>query len=312
MSTIRCAGVNMSGELGIGSMTDTTTLTDVALSNVTGVAIGRYHACAWRPETTTGAHDQIVCWGDNTSGQLGDGSTASRNAPIVALHVGQTNAAFQVAVGVDSSCAILAPDHSVWCWGNDASGQTGGSDFSIHTLPIEVLDNTGAPLTGVRALTSAPTGYCSIVGDPATAGGGQVWCWGVNAAGEIAPASCCTRTSSAVRVGTLTGVVRVSLSIAHACALLTDHSVWCWGSNRFGQLGNGTGMPIQGSPPVRVLGPASVGFLSATDVVVTNYATCAIASPPDGNVYCWGSNGDLVLGYPGATTMLAPGGRVAF
>jgi hypothetical protein len=115
-----------------------------------------------------------------------------------------------------------------------------------------------------------------------------------------------------MRVGTLTGATRVSTSPTHSCAVLSDHSLWCWGANLYGDLGNGTSVPRSGSPPVRVLGPGSLGFFSAVDVVSTFYSTCAIATLPDGNAYCWGAAADFTLGYPGATGMSAPAGRVAF
>lgn len=263
------------------------------------IATGATHACALLDDHS------VKCWGGNDSGQLGRGDTLAlgfaagqMGDALPPVNVGAGQKAIGVAAGGGHSCAVLA-DHSVKCWGANDSGQLGIGDTKDHgdganemgdKLPVVNL-GTGRTALGIAAGVSHT---CALLDDH------SVKCWGANGSGQLGIESLPNRGSAAadmgdalpaVKLGTGRTALRISAGGAHTCALLDDHSVKCWGSNDYGQLGSGDtvtrgrfdGEMGDARPPVD-LGTGR----TALRVVAGLRHTCAVLD--DHSVKCWGGN----------------------
>ena len=224
-----------------------------------GVTAGGAHSCA------LGVDGSVWCWGGNIAGQLGTGDKTDRHTPTAV--VGLPRPALQITAGGYHTCAIL-DDHSLWCWGNNASGQLGTNGPDSIT-PVEVT-----ALTNVAQISAGAWHTCAVLGD------GSAWCWGANAEGRLGIGSAGPPEPLPQAVVGLTGpAVEVAAGWFDSCARMADHSTACWGANNDGQLGTGDNMQQLAAVPVVGLGASahvSVGFLE----------TCAITD--DGGVSCWG------------------------
>jgi alpha-tubulin suppressor-like RCC1 family protein len=195
------------------------------------VTAGAHHACA----TTRDA--AALCWGDNTWGQAaGGGATARAPVPVAGL-----DGVSHVTAGSRHTCASRR-DGSLWCWGENGSGQIGDGTTDDRKAPTRVPG-----LDHVAGVAPADGFTCAWTDD------GAAWCWGDNHAGQLGDGTTQSRLSP-VRVRGLAGVVEVAAAAnagwSHACARVRDGSLWCWGNNEHGQLGDGTTTPRL--TPVRV------------------------------------------------------------
>jgi alpha-tubulin suppressor-like RCC1 family protein len=254
---------------------------------------------------------QVKCWGSNWSGQLGYGNLEHIGDDELPSSIGTVSVtatpgvtATQLATG-GHTCALLSDD-SVKCWGYGSYGELGyGNSRSVgdDELPSEVGSVIVTSAAGVRVKQLACGAYhtCAVLSD------GTVKCWGNGLYGSLgygnsgyvgideSPAAV-----GPVSVTTTPGVraEQVVTGSGHSCALLSDHSVRCWGLGRSGQLGYGNIKNIGDNEL-----PSSVNAVSVTsrpDVFVTSlvagaYHTCALLS--DGLIKCWGSNVENELGY---------------
>jgi alpha-tubulin suppressor-like RCC1 family protein len=232
-----CWGYNYSGQLGDGTTTDSNVPVQVtgliAASGAATISAGDYHSCA---VTSTGV---VKCWGDNRSGELGDGSTASSSVPVGV--VGLTGAQ-AVAAGGGYTCAV-APASGARCWGSNGYGQLGDGSITSSPVPVGVV-GLGAGVSGVSAGSWRHS--CAVTS------GGVAQCWGSSIYGQLGDGG---TTSSSVPVGVVglgSGVAAVSAGGSHSCALTTLGAVRCWGSNDSGQLGDGTA--TASAIPVAVFG----------------------------------------------------------
>lgn len=203
--------------------------------------------------------------------------------PLRALAAGPSCSAATIANGGDSSLALTS-DGSVLAWGNNTNGQLGNGNTLSYSAP-----------------TQGPTGpFASLAGSAAATGGGSVWTWGYNDYGELGngtPDSSPHPNPS--RVPNLTGVIQIS-EATQVLALTWNGTVWAWGRNNNGQVGNGT--TTDSAMPVEVLGPSGSGFLSGiVKVVAGGGDEFSLALKADGTVWSWGSNsfGQLGNGNPG-------------
>jgi alpha-tubulin suppressor-like RCC1 family protein len=294
--TVRCWGRNVDGANGDNSTTNNSIPTPVRtntlaiLSSVTSLSVGAYHACA-----VVGGN--VYCWGQNLYGQLGHNSNVSKSTAY--LVTGITNAT-SVGAGGYHSCALL-DDRTVKCWGHNAQGQLGDNTVTERWTPVSV-----SGLTNVTALTVGSRYNCALLTDS------TVRCWGHNATGQLGDNSTTNRTTS-VAVSGLTNVAKIAASVDHynwhdnwgsTCALKTDGTVWCWGHNGQGQLGDNTWtdrlLPVQVQRDDNNDGTCTEGALTnATDITIGARVGCAILS--DTSLRCWGYNGSYKLGEGGTT-----------
>ncbi len=220
-----CWGANNEGQLGLGTTDDTPHPTHTWIaghSGVVKVASGFGFTCMMR------SAGEVLCWGDNYFGQLGDGTTTDRTRPIgVALPA----PAVDLFAGQDHACALLG-DGTPRCWGANRDGSLGDGTFDRRVRPVALL----LP-SGVRIRTMA-LGQSHSCGVSTT---GELYCWGSNFRGELGLGREALYSAPVPqRVPGLTNVADATLGWTHSCVRRNDGTVWCWGSNEFGQLGNGS------------------------------------------------------------------------
>jgi alpha-tubulin suppressor-like RCC1 family protein len=261
--SVRCWGGNDSGQLGDGSNASsfTTTVAVTGLSNAVAVAAGRKHTCALQ------SGGGLRCWGDNSTGQLGNGSLVNSTTSVAVTGLSD---AIAVTAGEAHACALL-PSGSVHCWGSNEFGQLGNGTTSTYALnPTAVLG-----LTDAVALSAGFSHTCALQHS------GAVRCWGDNASGQLGNGSTATAVVSPVTVSGLSDAVAVAAGWVHTCAVQASGSVRCWGNNHFGQWGDGS--TVDKATPVAAQG------LTDTVAVAAGFAhTCALQS--SGSVRCWGEN----------------------
>jgi alpha-tubulin suppressor-like RCC1 family protein len=233
----------------------------------TAVAAGIYHTCAL---TNGGA---VWCWGDNSDGQLGDGTTTGRLTPVAVS--GLASGVVAVAAGADHTCAVTSGG-ALQCWGRNDYGQLGDGTTTARLTPATV-SGLGS---GVLAVAASADHTCAVTS------GGAVWCWGYNVNGELGDGTTTQRLTPVAVSGLGSGVVAVAAggpwAYSHTCAVTSGGAVQCWGYNYYGQLGDGT--------QTRRTTPTAVSGLSSGVVAVAAGAnhTCAVTN--GGAVWCWGEN----------------------
>jgi alpha-tubulin suppressor-like RCC1 family protein len=259
-----------------------------------GIAVGDAHACA--PQSDGG----VSCWGSNSDGQLGDGTSVTRAEPSSSVP-GLPAAAF-VATGGKQSCAIVAG--GVRCWGR---GLLGNATQDSSATPVVVVrmggghpPSSSVPFDGAVALSLGESHSCALRTD------GTVWCWGDGTDGQLghwySPAGGQRAQVVVVSMpgGTfanLTGAVAIASGGAHSCALLSSGQVYCWGAQSEGQLGNDTPLSSPSALPVRVSALGTDAEAALTNVVAIDAGgahSCAVLK--DGTVRCWGRNDSGELG----------------
>ena len=168
------------------------------------------------------------CWGDNTSYRLGNGSMSAGVFSTPQSVVGLTGVT-SVAAGEEYACALLSGG-TVYCWGNNTYGQLGNTSIALGT-PNAVQVNG---VTTATAITAGENFACALLS------GGIVQCWGDNGAGQLGNGGAANMGIQFPSVTGITNAIAVAAGSVHACALLADHTVRCWGDNAQGQLGDGT------------------------------------------------------------------------
>jgi len=279
---VKCWGSNSNGQLGDGSTAARSIPVDViGLSNgVRALTAGSYHTCALMSGGT------VKCWGSNSDGQLGDGSTTSRSTPVDVAGLGGNVIA--LAAGAYHTCALTAGG-GVKCWGQNEVGQLGDGTTTQRTTPVDVIGMG----SGVVALASA-SGFhtCAL-----TTGGGAK-CWGHNYGGQLGDGTTAQRNTPVDVIGLGSGVIALSAGGFHTCALIAGGEAKCWGENYYGQLGNGTN--TWHYTPVSVS-----GLGSGVVALVAGYSdTCAVTA--SGSAKCWGFNDSGQIGDGTTTTHNAP------
>ena len=280
--TDRNIPVRVKGENGIGY-----------LEGVIAVTAGSYHTVAAKNDGT------VWAWGNNGNGQLGDGtSVTNRNLPVRVIQEkgagGNPDVPLEgviaVAAGGEHTVALKA-DGTLWAWGYNSSGQLGdGTSVTNRNLPVRVIQKKGAggnpdvPLKGVIAVVAGRDCTVAIKDD-------GLWAWGENNMGQLGngttedkntPVRVLQGVSVNLNGSTyLEGVIAVAAGGEHTVALKADGSLWAWGWNYYGQLGNGT--TEDKNTPVRVGTDTNWASVS-----VGNFHT--IASKRDGTLWAWGDN----------------------
>jgi len=285
---VQCWGNNGAGQLGDNSTTNRYTPVPVEglSSGVAAVSTGYDHACAL---TEAGA---VWCWGFNSEGQLGNGTTVNSLVPTPVS--GLSSGVKSIAAGTTHNCAITQAG-GLKCWGYNGYGQLGdGTSGSFETEPVQV----DGLLSGVMAVSVGQFHTCAITD------AGAAKCWGRNTDGQLGNGnSPSVSTTPSSVVGLSSGATAITSGRYHSCALIGTGSVKCWGDNSEGQLGDGT--TDDSDTPVIVSGlPAGL-----TDIDAGWNQSCALTAA--GAPKCWGDNGTGQLG-TGATSAnsLSPVGVV--
>lgn len=267
---VKCWGNNQFGYLGDGTTETRDIPTDVVGlgSGVVDVAVGSEHGCALTDQGV------VKCWGRNTYGEVGDGTTQIRLEPVRV--VGLPKGVKDISAGNGSTCVITASD-TVKCWGDNEQGQLGTDAVTASPSPVLVEGVSGTPV----ALASGNRHSCVVLV------GGGLQCWGQNGDGQLGTGDTDNRFE-ATDVQMADPVSTVSPGIWHTCAVTESGAPWCWGQNEDGQLGDGT---TEG----RLLPTAVTGGLAGvTDIAAGIQHTCAVDGA--GAAWCWGNDYSGVLG----------------
>ncbi|MDR0770845.1 MAG: hypothetical protein LBE75_06555 [Burkholderiales bacterium] len=233
-----------------------------------------------------GADGLAYCWGNNTHGQLGNGSTTDSSVPVAVDTTGALSGQTikQIATGHVHTCALAADDQA-YCWGYNAFGQLGNNSATASPVPVAV--NTDGALSG-QPLKQIAAGYlhtCALAADD------RAYCWGDNDSGKLGNNSTADSTVpvAVVTSGALSGqtLKQIVAGSYHTCALAADDRAYCWGGNNHGQLGNNsthTPSPV----PVAVDTAGALSGQTLKQIATNDRHTCALAA--DDQAYCWGRN----------------------
>lgn len=263
-------GRSLFGELGDGSTNwgaltseSTVPVQVIGLNSVKSLGGRGYHDLAERTDGT------IWAWGDNQSGELGNGLFFyGTNRPVQVI--GLTNPV--VITGGGFYSAALMADGTVRTWGNNAYGQCGDGTTSNHSTCIQVPG-----LSNVVSLSGGWTHVLAVKSD------GTAWTWGDNGLGEVGNGTSQTPQLTPVQVAGLSNVVAVSGGDYSSLARLAGGTIWTWGYNAYGQLGIGSSDTAAHPLPVKVPGLSNIVVSAARDYH-------CIYVKRDGTVWVWGDN----------------------
>lgn len=256
---MRCWGNNVHGQLGNGGNQGSATPVEPTGwsggATILDFAAGDSHTCV------NGSGGKLSCWGENVYGQLGLDNTTNFNLSQPVREIiagGSAHKASFVVAGADHACALYSSG-AVACWGRFYDKKPQGILGFSNPLRI------------------AAGGNQTCVGEA----GGTVKCWRMRYGSQPNPT-------------VVPGVAakRIAVGRAHACAINQADAVQCWGSNTWGQLGNGNRWPTKAVVTVARSGP----FVAAVEIAAGLNHTCALLS--SGAVECWGSNSDAQTGDP--------------
>ena len=272
---LKCWGLNTFGQLGVNYQPISPNPIPVpGMASLTTLGTGGAYTCG----TSTSANGAVLCFGSNGKGQLGNGTTNATSSPV---SVSAMSGATAVTAGDAHACAIVSSGNQIKCWGYNGYGGLGNGTLGSSTsTPTDV---TGI-ITGATAVSAGGNHTCAIVS-------GGVLCWGEGSSGKLGRGGIdeSNANSPVSAFGLTSNMTKISAGPVHTCALSTvsGGSVYCWGSNGFGQLGGGS-VGGSSSTPNLVSGLGSV-----TSIAVGSNHTCALLS---GAVWCWGNNGTGQLG----------------
>lgn len=230
----------------------------------------------------------IYCWGDDSEGQIGNGSKGGGAQPNLAT-VAQVRFD-SITVGGHHACA-LSTTKQVYCWGDDGAGQLGDDRKVNSTTPIPIASSLA-----FSSITAGDNHTCGIAG-------GQVYCWGDNAQGQLGIGTVGDSSDVPVAVASNASFVAITAGAKHTCALTTSGTAMCWGSDLAGQAGPGSAGQIAAAP-------ATVGGETFTRISAGKSHTCALTST--GSAFCWGSDAMGQAGGTASSSAAAVSGGLTF
>ncbi|ETR71089.1 MAG: hypothetical protein OMM_08341, partial [Candidatus Magnetoglobus multicellularis str. Araruama] len=266
-------GQNYDGKLGNGTTFSKNNPVQVSgLKNITMISSRESHNLVIKDNCS------VWAWGDNHYGQLGIGSTTNRFSPVQINELAQIN---MITSGHFHNFA-RKNDGSIWAWGMNCYGQLGDETNIDRKNPVQVSE-----LSDVNLITAGRMHSIASKVD------GSVWAWGNNSYCQIGNGTNIRRNYPIpMKIPELSEIIAVSTGGNHSLAIKDNGSVWAWGANYYGQLGDGTN--IDQSTPEQVNGLSQIVMIVAGD-----YHSLAIKS--DGSVWAWGRNNCGQLG-DGTTT----------
>jgi alpha-tubulin suppressor-like RCC1 family protein len=269
-------GNNGSGQLGLNTTTNVSSPVQVgALSVWTQISCGYTHTAALQNNGT------LWSWGSNGSGQLGLNTSTNYSSPV---QVGALSVWTQVSCGYYNTAA-LQNNGTLWAWGNNSNGQLGQGNITNRSSPVQV--GALSIWTSVTSFNFSPT--TTAIGNT-----GILWMWGLNNYGQLGQQNT-TNYSSPVQItasavppisGNWTNI-SVNSTSASALALQSAGTLWAWGYNAYGQLGN--------SNTTSQSSPVQIGALTLwKQIAAGGYSGYAIQS--NGTLWAWGLNSQGQLG----------------
>jgi alpha-tubulin suppressor-like RCC1 family protein len=279
--TVQCWGDDWAGQIGDGANTNNDRLipTQVeGLEDAVFVETGDSHACAAR------SSGEVVCWGSNATGQIGDGSAAIRLTPV-AISSLNSGVAF-ITVGAAHAC-VITNSGGVKCWGNNKYGQLGDGTYIDRLTPVDVvgINNPVISLSAGEYHTCAVSSIHSLV------------CWGYNGYGQLGNSTRNNSPYPVLETWHKSYWTSVAAGGNHTCATLNVHTAYgnvrCWGRGHKGQLGYDTNKGFYPAPMYIENGV----YIWVTQLAAGEDFTCALTGETAPHrVVCWGNNHDGELG----------------
>ena len=300
-----CWGYASDGQIG----QTTNSPTPLRVGSETGwlrISLGAYHSCG----ILQGA---LFCWGWNEDAQLGNGTTTNTSSPA---RVGQATDWTDISLGTYHTCGVQGG--GMYCWGQNYNNQLGDGTIETRATPTAVGSDTDWQAVGVSSFGSCglrpgelscwgidvkglagrkmtanrwSTHYCIVTTDD------RLFCWGGNGDGQLGLGD----TGAHPYLNAVPDLDGVTLDAAaegaSTCAVKTDGTVWCWGDNSYGQLGDGAS--LDSSVPQAVSGLADI-----VQIAMGERHVCALEA--DGTLWCWGFNDAGQLGDGSLTTRRTP------
>jgi hypothetical protein len=260
-------GNNADGQLGDNTQTSRSSPVQTITygANWKSVAVGYAHTAAIKTDGT------LWNWGKNNYGQSGDNTVALKSSPVQTTAFG-TN--WKNVASGNLHCAAIKTDGTLWCWGRGDNGALGDNDGNAKSSPVQTITYA----------TNWKSVACGIDYTAAIKTDGTLWAWGDNYAGQLGDNTSNDKSSPVQTVARGTNWKQVSCKSRHTSAIKTDGTLWLWGSNNFGQLGDNTN--TYRSSPVQTF----TGGINWKQVSCGLYHTAA--TKIDGTLWGWGS-GDM-------------------
>lgn len=263
-------GFNGDGQLGNGSTVSSNVpvaVSSALVSAWTLVSAGQYHMCGITSDA------KGYCWGRNSAGQLGTGSSEGSDVPVQ-IHSDVGANWTQLSAGYDHTCGI--DSYGVgYCWGDNNYGQLGDGTAVNSIVPVTI--KTDIP-TQWKLLSSGGFHTCGVTSD------GKGFCWGDGGSGQLGTGAF---ANSLTPVAISTALVSVWKDLSagrdHTCGVAEDDKGFCWGSNRDGQLGDG-GLNRDSSVPLQIDTDEADVFWRL--ISAGGLHTCGINLSNRG--FCWG------------------------
>lgn len=290
-NTLWCWGIDYYGQFGNSTTTVASPNSPVAVQNAstwTAVSAGAHHTCAIAINDVIEANQRLHCWGNNSYGQLGTGSTTPISTPAP---IDPDSHWLAVATGAYHTCGIklvgATTSGDLWCWGSNGYGQLGAGYPDQKNVPTPV-DEGGNWI----AVAVGDNHSCALKND------NSLWCWGFNTYGQVGNGKNDIQ-STPVQIDPATQWKLVTTGSNHTCAITVDSALRCWGLNESGQLGIDSlvnslvPVPVK-ADPVRLWSAVATGAKH----------TCATSNR---DLWCWGDNSSGQLAHGNGPSRRTPG-----
>ncbi len=275
--TLWCWGANGTGQLGTSDAMERHVPTEVIAP--TGTEWRDAQLVAGNRSTCATAAGALLCWG----------TLASSTITSAPTRIGAETRWRRLAIGVNHWCASR-DDRSIACWGSDASatgmlptGKLGYGPYDNNAYALPPSDGVSAPdWIDIAASNGAQGGFTTLTGHTcAIRADHSLWCWGNDAVHQLGIDTIMMNVGSPMRVGTESNWSSVAAGSRHSCATRADGTLWCWGDDGTGQVGNGASTNATQVSPVRLN--------SDTDwTIVRSTRLHTLALKSNGAMYCWG------------------------
>ena len=287
----------LSDAIALGNNTNNASSVPVLVSgglSFTQISVGNDFACGLTSAAVA------YCWGNNRSGQMGNGGTSLSLVPGAVTTTGALSGVTltQIEAGTSYACA-LASTGTAYCWGLGTSGQLGNSASSTATTAVAVT--VSGVLSGAALVQIATGGTTTCALDSS----GAAYCWGAGGSGQLGNGSTTATQNAPVKV-TATSIgsplVQITAGTSFACAVASTGAAYCWGLGTGNQLGNN--LNTSSTTPVAVTATGALAGATLFQISSGQLATCT--QDTTGAFYCWGTNTNGQLGNASTTSSGVP------
>lgn len=287
---VYCWGGGQYGVLGNGSTVDSNVPVAVDMNSqphapYPGPVSAKYIVSGFDHSCLLSINSKAYCWGRNSHGRLGDGTTVDRKKPVQVSNGALPSNVFikKISSGLGDHTCALASDSKVYCWGRNNRGKLGDGTTADRSSPVLVNKGQVPNGVGFKHISTGSEHTCAIAYND------KAYCWGYGHSGRLGTGSGGDRyTPAAVVNGSMppnTNIVSVEAGSGHTCAVAASGKAYCWGFGTFGQMGNGSNAAFNPSP-VPVSSGDMVQNVGIKNVSVGTTHSCVVTL--SNKAHCWG------------------------